>query len=85
MGFALWTDDEMAWAEGRHEYRPMGTAVVAISDLFRQRDFRSARKSILGRGRNYAGLFASLGDLNDYLARCRPTRSQGSRPAGHRA
>ena len=85
MGFALWTDDELAWAEGRHEYRPMGTAVVALSDLFRQRDFRSARKSIPGHGGNYAGLFASLGDLSDYLVSRRATRSQRPRQAGHRA
>ena len=29
MGFALWVDSEMAWAQGRHEYQPMGAAVVA--------------------------------------------------------
>ncbi len=28
MGFALWLDDELAWAQGTHEYRPMGTAVI---------------------------------------------------------
>lgn len=22
MGFALWVDEEMAWAQGRHEYQP---------------------------------------------------------------
>ena len=40
MGFAVWIDAEahVAWAQGTHEYRPMGTAVIALTDLFRQRD-----------------------------------------------
>jgi hypothetical protein len=67
VGFALWIDREVAWAEGRHEYRPMGTAVVAVSDLFRQRDFRPARKSVPRVVETYAGLFASIGEMNAYL------------------
>ena len=39
MGFYLWLDDDLAWAQGTYEYRPMGTAVIAASDLFRRRDF----------------------------------------------
>jgi hypothetical protein len=27
MGFYLWVDEELAWARGTYEYRPMGTAV----------------------------------------------------------
>jgi hypothetical protein len=30
MGFALWMEDEVAWAQGTHEYRPMGSAAMAI-------------------------------------------------------
>ena len=67
MGFALWIDNEVAWAQGVHEYRPMGTAVIARTDLFCSRDFSPRRP---GRSRvdpEYAGLFASLGDLNQFL------------------
>jgi len=44
MGFYLWVDDELAWAQGTYEYRPMGTAVISASDLFRRRDFDPRRK-----------------------------------------
>jgi hypothetical protein len=40
MGFALWIDGELAWAQGVHEYRPMGAAVIGVTDRFRHRDFR---------------------------------------------
>jgi hypothetical protein len=42
MGFALWIDAEqdLAWAQGTHEYRPMGTAVIALASQFRHSDFR---------------------------------------------
>ena len=43
MGFALWTDGERAWAQGTSEYRAMGVAVIAASDLFRNRDFHPRR------------------------------------------
>ena len=42
MGFYLWFDDALAWAQGTYEYRPMGTAVISASDLFRRRDFSPA-------------------------------------------
>jgi hypothetical protein len=67
MGFALWIDGDVAWAQGTHEYRPMGTAVVAASDLFRPRDFRAWRLTPVGLVSSYVGLFASLGDVNAYL------------------
>jgi hypothetical protein len=67
MGFALWIEGDVAWSEGRHEYQPMGTAVVARSDLFRERDFRRSRRRLSAAGPGYAGLFASLGDMNDFL------------------
>ncbi len=67
MGFALWIEGDVAWSEGRHEYQPMGTAVVARSDLFRERDFRRSRRRLSTTGPGYAGLFASLGDMNDFL------------------
>lgn len=73
MGFALWIEDEVAWAQGRHEYRPMGVAVIAASDLFRPRDFRASRVP-LPRYEFYAGLFASLGEVNAFLQKNRPSR-----------
>jgi len=80
MGFALWIDTEMAWAQGRHEYRPMGVAVVSRSDLFRQRDFEPWRRAPRENAPGYAGLFASLGDVNRWLAKRRvlPKRSQAT-------
>ncbi len=46
VGFALWIDQEegLAWAQGTHEYRPMGMAVIASTDRFRHRDFQQTRK-----------------------------------------
>ncbi|MEI9972704.1 MAG: hypothetical protein WDO73_11985 [Ignavibacteriota bacterium] len=44
MGFYLWLDRDLAWAQGTYEYRPMGTAVISASDLFRRRDFSARRK-----------------------------------------
>ena len=67
MGFYLWLDRELAWAEGTYEYRPMGSAVIARSDLFRRRDFDSRRKIRPPRTAQFAGQFASLGHLNAQL------------------
>lgn len=64
-------DDDVVWAEGTHEYRPMGAAVIAATDLFRVRDFQARRPMRADRGRDFAGYFASLGELNDYLLRKR--------------
>ena len=67
MGFALWTADGLAWARGTHEYKPMGAAVISATDLFRPRDFDPARQ-VPERQAAYIGLFASLVDVNDWLA-----------------
>jgi hypothetical protein len=67
MAFAVWVDKEQAWAEGTHEYRPMGVAVVAVTDLFLPRDFAPRRKAPAREDVRFAGLFASLVDVNDYL------------------
>ena len=71
MGFALWTDDDMAWAAGTHEYRPMGVAVIAGTGVFTARDFRPARRLPRRGGPHFRGLFASLSDVNHYMARSR--------------
>jgi hypothetical protein len=75
MGFALWIDGDLAWAEGLHEYRPMGVAVIVATDRFRPRDFDRRRPLPPRLGDTYTGLFASVGDLN---ARLR-SRARGER------
>ena len=76
MGFALWTDHDTAWAAGTHEYRPMGVAVIAGSNIFTARDFRPARRLPGRGGPNFRGLFASLGDDHSYLLRSRSQRNK---------
>jgi len=69
VGYALWIDGNLAYAQGTHEYRPMGVAVIAVTDLFRRRDFDPRRKPPAPRRSPtaYTGLFASLADLNHFL------------------
>jgi hypothetical protein len=67
MGFALWVKDGVARAEGTHEYRPMGIAIISTTDLFRARDFRPRRSQVELPDRDFAGYFASLHHLNHYL------------------
>ena len=74
MGFYLWFDQDLAWAQGTYEYRPMGTAVIAASDLFQRRDFDPFRTMRPPRSAEYAGQFASLGHLNEQLERRRKNR-----------
>ena len=71
MGFFLWLDQDSAWAQGTYEYRPMGAAVIAMSDLFRRQDFSARRKPQPGPDAEYAGQFASLGHLNAQLEKRR--------------
>jgi len=71
VGFQLWIDDELAWAQGTYEYRPMGSAVISASDLFRRRDFSGRRKFQPPLSARYAGQFASLGHLNQHLLKRR--------------
>lgn len=75
MGFAIWMDEEVVWAQGTHEYRPLGVAVIAASDLFTEGSFSRERPAPLRTQENFAGLFASLGDVNAWLER-RRSRSQ---------
>jgi hypothetical protein len=69
MGFAVWVDKpgQTAWAQGTHEYRPMGTAVIAISDQFRHRDFRQTRRPPTHLRGAFVGFFGSLETVNEYL------------------
>jgi hypothetical protein len=67
MGYALWIDHDLAWAQGTSEYRAQGVAVVAATDLFRARDFRARRRLPRLPAAAYRGMFASVGALNLYL------------------
>jgi hypothetical protein len=69
MGFALWIDPAggLAWAQGTHEYRPMGTAVISRRDQFRRRDFQQTRRRPANLENSFAGFFGSLEDLNARL------------------
>jgi len=71
VGFYLWLEGDLAWAQGAYEYRPMGAAVISASDLFRRRDFSPRRAA---RAPSWARQYASLGHLNAQLqelrARC---------------
>ena len=82
MGFYLWLDTEVAWAQGTYEYRPMGAAVIASSDLFRRRDFDPRRKRRPSVDAALEGQFASLGHVNAYLEARRSGRGVGRRGAG---
>ena len=79
MGFALWIDAErgLAWAQGTHEYRPMGSAVVAVTDQFRHRDFRRARRTPAHLRTAFVGFFGSLEEIN---VRLRMQRKWRRRP-----
>jgi hypothetical protein len=69
MAFALWVDvgKGLAWAQGTHEYRPMGAGVIAITDQFRSRDFRQTRQRPADLERCFAGFFGSLEEVNARL------------------
>lgn len=76
MGFAVWTDAEngQVWARGTHEYRPMGTAVIARTDQFRARDFRATRRVPAGLRGSFAGFFGSLEEVNVRLRSAVPLK-----------
>ena len=76
MGFHLWIEGELAWAQGSYEYRPLGAAVISASDLFKRRDFSSRRPPPRAGVAAYVGQFASLGHLNQELRRMRPVRTR---------
>ena len=78
MGFALWIEAETAWAQGAHEYKPMGAAVIAISGQFRAHDFGRYRKPPDRLHPSFRGLFGSLEEVNHYL-RKRPNEGAKKR------
>ena len=69
MGFALWIDtgSGLAWAQGTHEYRPLGAAVISFTDQFRIGDFRQSRRRPSHLDQAFLGFFGSLEEVNVYL------------------
>jgi hypothetical protein len=67
MGFAVWIDRETAWAQGTHEYRPLGTAVIASTDQLRPRDFSPRRRRPPALQTCFVGFFGSLEEVNVFL------------------
>lgn len=67
MGFALYIKDGVSWAEGTHEYRPMGVAIISATDYYRPRDFHPARRRPSHNQQAFQGIFASIGHMNQYL------------------
>ena len=82
MGFALWIDtrERTAWAQGTHEYRPMGAAAVALTDQFLPRDFSAARRCPERLRNSFAGFFGSLEEVNEHLRRRRRKLTLGVTP-----
>jgi len=74
MGFYLWIDRDVAWAQGTYEYRAMGAAVIAASGMFESRDFNPRRSVETSSAARFLGQFASLGHLNQKLAERRRKR-----------
>ena len=83
MGFAVWIDAKngLAWAQGTHEYRPMGSAVIASTDQFRHRDFRRLRRPPAHLRRSFVGFFGSLEEVNARLLMQLKTRRKWRRRA----
>jgi hypothetical protein len=82
VGFGLWIDGEerLAWAQGTHEYRPMGAAVVAVTDQFRRRDFHGSHRLPARLRNSFAGFFGSLEEVNEYLRRARRSAARLPKP-----
>jgi hypothetical protein len=72
MGFAVWLSEDQAWAQGTHEYRPMGCAVIARNGQFRSPDFNRYRRSPDRRSPLFIGLFGSLEEVNVFLRAGKP-------------
>jgi hypothetical protein len=72
VGFSVWVNHDQAWAAGTYEYRAMGIAVIAKTDLFRPADFRRDRRRKPSADARFQGYFASIGAVNRFLQQHRP-------------
>lgn len=80
VGFLLWIVGDVAWAQGTYESRAIGSAVIAVTDLFQYRDFRPGRHTPDVSDPGYVGWFASLSDVN---ARLRPEAGRSVLPGSY--
>ena len=80
MGFAVWIDAgrRVAWARGTHEYRPMGTAAIAVTDQFRGRDFRQSQRVPPAVQSAFVGFFGSLEEVNARLRSAKTWRRRAT-------
>jgi len=80
MGFAVWVDADqrVVWARGTHEYRPMGTAAIALTDQFRTRDFRQSRRVPARVHAAFVGFFGSLEEVNARLRSAKKWRRRAT-------
>ena len=76
MGFALWASDDEVWAQGTHEYRPLGCAVIARNGQFRAPDFIRYRRSPGRQSPLFVGLFGSLEEVNEFLREAKSRRAE---------
>ena len=60
-------DEGIAWVQGTHEYRPMGTATLSRLDQFRRKDFRQDLRRPRSLDDCFVGFFGSLETVNEYL------------------
>jgi hypothetical protein len=83
LGFAVWIDDreKVVWAQGTHEYRPMGLAVIALLGQFSPRDFKQSLKRPTELDKLFAGFFGSLEEVNHYIGDDRKQRRLRRTPA----
>lgn len=86
MGWAVWIDESegTVWAQGTHEYRPTGAAVIARTDQFCLRDFRPELQRPQRLERSFCGFFGSLEEVNRYLRKGRRTGSRKGRVSRER-
>jgi len=54
----------------------MGAAAIAITDLFRPRDFTPHIRAPRESEAEFVGFFASIVDLNDFLLNTRATKTE---------
>lgn len=80
MGFAVWLSEDQAWAQGTHEYRPLGCAVIARNGQFRAPDFNRYRRSPSLRSPLFIGLFGSLEEVNVFLHTAKPRQPDRHTP-----
>jgi hypothetical protein len=80
VGFLLWIAGDVAWAQGTYESRAMGSAVISVTDLFQQRDFRPSRRPPNVLDPAYVGWFASLSEMNARLRTATAPPSSTTRP-----